>query len=659
MTEIRQKIVDYLNDYPDDLLESGIYVKLSLVMVGKRAQRTKPMVMMVSNDKRARTRLVRQVRDSKIMDEYPDFGLSDMDLPKEYHSLRPLGRSMGTWSSLHEADRTEIFISSRDNRLMWNDGRMWHSATAGGVIMYRGRKLLHTVHHLINDAQPVVATATAVHDLGDSQEMDLTDMTDIILDSGTSDERDEVVDITSRGSISGSSDVSLGDDSSTPAHTAYWPSINRDSSSTGHDSFGQLQSRDIEGGSEGEDMAKHPAKLGKHATRDPQHVEGNQLANQSTMNLEAAPLGKAIMACPDFDSLIVDLEFPFRFHPKDSEPLPLEEYHYHIHNEPRNAEVNVVTASGTVISGKLLGSPSYMRLPHTNRFQEVFTAQLSPPLVTGDSGCWVRDKRSNGLYGHVVAGSPETGLVIIVPARSILPELMATMMRMMSGDVADIKVPDYLDPTCLHHAVRVGDKETVESLLKRGADIEATVREGDTPLLAALELSRKDKLDIVIFLLDHGADVNKANQTGFTPLMMAVWKGDTEAINLLLDHGADINKVDWAKMSPLMMAIRWRKPGLVRVLLDHGAHVNFLELYDQQTPLGAAFMSGDGEAMGLLLDKYVDDGHHPSEDFQASNGYSDLERLISDTRASRELSSTSGASTSKQPVGELIPSLLP
>ena len=36
--------------------------------------------------------------------------------------------------------------------------------------------------------------------------------------------------------------------------------------------------------------------------------------------------------------------------------------------------------------------------------------------VKGDSGSWVIDAVTGDLYGHIVAGVPETGLAYIVPA---------------------------------------------------------------------------------------------------------------------------------------------------------------------------------------------------------------------------------------------------
>jgi hypothetical protein len=43
--------------------------------------------------------------------------------------------------------------------------------------------------------------------------------------------------------------------------------------------------------------------------------------------------------------------------------------------------------------------------------------------VEGDSGSWVIDAVTGDLYGHVVAGVPETGLAYIIPAYKTLGDI--------------------------------------------------------------------------------------------------------------------------------------------------------------------------------------------------------------------------------------------
>jgi len=81
--------------------------------------------------------------------------------------------------------------------------------------------------------------------------------------------------------------------------------------------------------------------------------------------------------------------------------------------------------------------------------------------------------------------------------------------------------------------------DTVELLIGKGADVNATRKHGfrvETPLLAAAANSR---LAAVRFLLEYGASTDLA---GSRPaLIAAIKKGNFAIVELLLDHGADPN----------------------------------------------------------------------------------------------------------------------
>lgn len=61
--------------------------------------------------------------------------------------------------------------------------------------------------------------------------------------------------------------------------------------------------------------------------------------------------------------------------------------------------------------------------------------------------------------------------------------------------------------------------QTIQTLIRAGADIEAGNSEGETPLHIMI---KKKRLDCVVGLLSHGADVNALGMRNETPLHMAV-----------------------------------------------------------------------------------------------------------------------------------------
>lgn len=178
--------------------------------------------------------------------------------------------------------------------------------------------------------------------------------------------------------------------------------------------------------------------------------------------------------------------------------------------------------------------------------------------------------------------------------------------------------------TPLHWAVRAGQKDVVELLLRSGADVNANV-EGQwlflgTPLHVAVRGNRKTmaalllahradvnakavddcgrsplhiacfgrRASLVKLLLAHNADVNARQTGGFTglgaleedmfvptmetPLHFAAYSGDTETVQLLLAHKADVyaREKRWGR-TPLATAIAYERQEAADLLRKHGA----------------------------------------------------------------------------------------
>jgi hypothetical protein len=83
----------------------------------------------------------------------------------------------------------------------------------------------------------------------------------------------------------------------------------------------------------------------------------------------------------------------------------------------------------------------------------------------------------------------------------------------------------------LHIAVRKRDIEEVRRLIRRGADVNAVDRHGNTPLMLAVERS----YEITEYLLRHGAgsSINKNNYLGQKILDLV---DDEDILDLLTEH---------------------------------------------------------------------------------------------------------------------------
>ncbi len=87
----------------------------------------------------------------------------------------------------------------------------------------------------------------------------------------------------------------------------------------------------------------------------------------------------------------------------------------------------------------------------------------------------------------------------------------------------------------LMEAIYRGNLESVKSLLDKGADVNAKMDGGVTPLMVA---SVNGNLDVVNLLLDRGADINAKTDKGNSALDFAGYKGSPEVVKLLKSRGA-------------------------------------------------------------------------------------------------------------------------
>lgn len=94
---------------------------------------------------------------------------------------------------------------------------------------------------------------------------------------------------------------------------------------------------------------------------------------------------------------------------------------------------------------------------------------------------------------------------------------------------ADVNCCNYKDQTALHCAAKAGFVDIVELLLSQGASVDKQDRDGNTPLMAAVQSnikSRERLLDVVSQLLDAGANASRENDKGQSPKSVAARKRD-------------------------------------------------------------------------------------------------------------------------------------
>jgi hypothetical protein len=213
-----------------------------------------------------------------------------------------------------------------------------------------------------------------------------------------------------------------------------------------------------------------------------------------------------------------------------------------------------------------------------------------------------------------------------LPGRPLLPaDLPAAAMAGAAEAVQrllDLELPvDAVDAqgcTALLRAAGGGHLGIVESLIARGADLQASARTGATPLSAAISMRHGAVVDA---LLQAGADANRGLPGGVTPLMLACALGLPDIAGRLLARGAQLDALDDQGLSALHCAALHA--------FTAGDRVRALALFDlllqADLPADLSTLQGHTPLM-LLLGARADAGATCQEDVLLAV----LDRLLSE-----------------------------
>ena len=178
----------------------------------------------------------------------------------------------------------------------------------------------------------------------------------------------------------------------------------------------------------------------------------------------------------------------------------------------------------------------------------------------------------------------------------------------------DVRRVDSRGWTALHAAAAADQHYVFSLLLHAGAEIDAFDRNGNNPLVLAVDNLH---IESVVELHSAGANVNASHNEGFSPLCTAALKGSLEMLSLLLALGADPSALDRGGWSPLHFAILDKTEGtpLLNTMLDAGAQANPVTPSHGLFPIEVAARDGNAQAICKLLEHGAD----PNQASSSSN----------------------------------------
>ncbi|KAJ8132125.1 hypothetical protein O1611_g1496 [Lasiodiplodia mahajangana] len=196
------------------------------------------------------------------------------------------------------------------------------------------------------------------------------------------------------------------------------------------------------------------------------------------------------------------------------------------------------------------------------------------------------------------------------------------------GANANTKTHDGTTP--LQVAAFRGDVDIMQLLLRNGSDLDMRDGDGWTPLVAA---SHGGHVEAVRLLLDEGAQRDVLPE--FDPLFIAIYRANTQLVNLLIEKGADLGVKPPNGFTPLLSASDLGHTEIVKLLLVNGADIEASSLDGRTTPLVAASSQNHVEVVEVLLDNRANLGAPTKSDQMAmriavQGGFVDIIRLFLD-----------------------------
>ncbi|KAI1356731.1 hypothetical protein F5Y01DRAFT_265630 [Xylaria sp. FL0043] len=424
------------------LPESNSFVGFSLFMVGKLPEKTKPTIMIVSDDKGRRKAAFQMVKAKNILAMYPGFELGHCSVAAEFEDLRQLGSDTEPSASIQESTEDygdPQFIGDEDGpgaevlsllsaevcafeypnattptRLYFHTSPHSHShcasATCGGLFEFEDEIYALTMAHAIRPVHRVVGSPNPWGLQGDSSsesdDFEITGMGD--WDDGEEDgDTKTLTAITSPGSKT-PSELSDSEESLPRRHDSQ------------RSSAMSIRTR----------VTSAPSVI-----YEDDDCVAHSLDSDDDLPNACELIGSVVSIDHELDIALIKLKpNKHEMGPPFAHSLPkLWTKHRHT-DDLTPTSVVIKTTHHPEIRGQRSGTPFYTRFPGTSSFLELHSVQLSASLRPGDSGSWAFDSQGE-IVGFVVAGNPNSVSCLLLPIGPVLQSMSSLLHKRVLPEV--------------------------------------------------------------------------------------------------------------------------------------------------------------------------------------------------------------------------------
>ncbi|KAK7430489.1 Protein png1 [Neonectria magnoliae] len=371
------------------------WVTWSIYMFGKAPKNASPAVLFCCEVAAHRKQVRNAIKDSGILDQFPGIKTAHMPRPPDFDQLVQLADD-GTTSAAYHRSVLACFSSNPCGMPLFvepsvNDGIVCKQATVGGIIQLSDKFYYTTAAHVLSpDTIPSYAEGVNSDD-----EFEIDDDSEEEVES-SADEKAWLAQRTDDAMSSQYASSAENEILQTPRSSSM-----PDMQATEEGSL--YKSRRV--------LEKEPSPSNSPSLQRLGHVH--------LSSLDKPPSG--------LDYALIKVTKPIhctanRVTASSLSAKNQAKIHHIVTDGPKDVKILSSTSRGT-LTGVMSGTPLYARLPNSNMFQDVYNILLDSRLEAGDCGAWIVDAESGDLYGHIVAGSPDSGAAIVIPFAHVFEDI--------------------------------------------------------------------------------------------------------------------------------------------------------------------------------------------------------------------------------------------
>jgi len=156
---------------------------------------------------------------------------------------------------------------------------------------------------------------------------------------------------------------------------------------------------------------------------------------------------------------------------------------------------------------------------------------------------------------------------IVTRNGTVLMNMLERLLETTEIDAHDVET----EQTLLEYACQTGNVGLAKLCYRRGANLSARTKKGDTAFNIVTKTKRYDMME---FLHKYGVKVNSCNVDGETALHIAAMSNDVDGVCRLIEWGADVNIRDSKRKTALHVAAAGGHFNVTMLLLEVGAEMN-------------------------------------------------------------------------------------